>query len=70
MFFFASHGYRCIAYDRRVHGRSSQPWTGNNMNSYADDLAATVNTLDLKDAVHVGHSTGGARWLVMWLDKC
>lgn len=59
MFFFASRGYRCIAHDRRGHGRSSQPWTGNNMNSYADDLAALVNTLDLKDAVHVGHSTGG-----------
>lgn len=59
MFFFASRGYRCIAHDRRGHGRSSQPWTGNDMKSYADDLAALVNTLDLENAVHVGHSTGG-----------
>jgi non-heme chloroperoxidase len=59
MFFLASRGYRCIAHDRRGHGRSSQPWNGNDMDTYADDLAALVETLDLKDAVHVGHSTGG-----------
>jgi non-heme chloroperoxidase len=59
MFFLASHGYRCIAHDRRGHGRSSQPWNGNDMDTYADDLAALVTALDLKEAVHVGHSTGG-----------
>jgi non-heme chloroperoxidase len=59
MFFLASCGYRCIAHDRRGHGRSSQPWTGNDMDTYADDLAELVNHLDLKHAVHVGHSTGG-----------
>jgi non-heme chloroperoxidase len=59
MFFLASHGYRCIAHDRRGHGRSSQPWQGNDMDTYADDLAALVETLDLKNAIHIGHSTGG-----------
>jgi len=59
MFFLASHGYRCIAHDRRGHGRSSQPWNGNDLDTYADDLAELVETLDLKDAIHVGHSTGG-----------
>jgi non-heme chloroperoxidase len=59
MFYLASRGYRCIAHDRRGHGRSSQPWNGNDMDSYADDLAAVVEKLDLKAAVHVGHSTGG-----------
>jgi len=59
MFFLASRGYRCIAHDRRGHGRSSQPWDGNEMNTYADDLAELVEALDLKDAIHVGHSTGG-----------
>jgi non-heme chloroperoxidase len=59
MFFLASRGYRCIAHDRRGHGRSGQPWTGNDMDTYADDLAELVAALDLKDAVHVGHSTGG-----------
>ena len=59
MIFLASHGYRCIAHDRRGHGRSSQPWEGNEMNTYADDLATLVEKLDLKDAIHVGHSTGG-----------
>ncbi len=59
MLFLASHGYRCIAHDRRGHGRSSQPWDGNEMDTYADDLAALVQALDLKDAIHVGHSTGG-----------
>jgi non-heme chloroperoxidase len=59
MVFLASHGYRCIAHDRRGHGRSSQPWNGNEMDTYADDLAALVEKLDLKDAIHVGHSTGG-----------
>src|SRR5438552_643266 len=59
MFFLASHGYRCIAHDRRGHGRSSQPWIGNDLDTYADDLAALVEKLDLKNAIHVGHSTGG-----------
>src|SRR5206468_12534329 len=59
MFFLASRGYRCIAHDRRGHGRSSQPWNGNDMDAYADDLAALVEKLDLKNAIHVGHSTGG-----------
>jgi non-heme chloroperoxidase len=59
MLFLASRGYRCIAHDRRGHGRSSQPWTGNDLDTYADDLAALVEALDLRDAIHVGHSTGG-----------
>src|SRR5688572_25684609 len=59
MFFLASNGYRCIAHDRRGHGRSSQPTNGNEMDTYADDLAALVEKLDLKDAIHIGHSTGG-----------
>ena len=59
MFFLASRGYRCIAHDRRGNGRSSQPWTGNDLDTYADDLAALVEALDLHDAIHVGHSTGG-----------
>jgi len=59
MFFLAQKGYRCIAHDRRGHGRSSQPWTGNDLDTYADDLAELVKTLDLSDAIHVGHSTGG-----------
>lgn len=59
MIFLAERGYRCIAHDRRGHGRSSQPWEGNEMNSYADDLLTLVETLGLKDAIHVGHSTGG-----------
>jgi non-heme chloroperoxidase len=59
MFFLAGNGYRCIAHDRRGHGRSSQPWTGNDMDTYGDDLAELVKTLGLKDAIHVGHSTGG-----------
>lgn len=66
MVFLASRGYRCIAHDRRGHGRSSQPWDGNEMDTYADDLAALVEALDLRDAIHIGHSTGGgevARYL-------
>jgi non-heme chloroperoxidase len=66
MFYLADHGYRCVAHDRRGHGRSSQPWEGNDMNSYADDLAELVQALDLKNAIHVGHSMGGgevARYL-------
>lgn len=59
MFFLASRGYRVIAHDRRGHGRSSQPWTGNDMDTYADDLAELVQQLDLKNVIHVGHSTGG-----------
>ncbi len=59
MLYLAARGYRCIAHDRRGHGRSSQPWNGNDLDTYADDLAALTEKLDLKDAVHVGHSTGG-----------
>ena len=59
MLFLAARGYRCIAHDRRGHGRSSQPWNGNEMDTYADDLAKLVEALDLRDAIHVGHSTGG-----------
>ncbi len=59
MLFLSSHGYRTIAHDRRGHGRSSQPWNGNEMDTYADDLAELTEALDLKEAVHVGHSTGG-----------
>ena len=59
MFFLAARGFRCIAHDRRGHGRSSQPANGNDMDTYADDLAELVKALDLKDAVHIGHSTGG-----------
>jgi non-heme chloroperoxidase len=59
MFFLAQRGYRCIAHDRRGHGRSGQPSNGNDMDTYADDLASLVEKLDLKDAIHVGHSTGG-----------
>src|SRR5207342_1974861 len=59
MFYLASRGYRCIAHDRRGHGHSSQPWNGNDLDTYADDLAELVATLDLKNAIHVGHSTGG-----------
>jgi non-heme chloroperoxidase len=66
MMFFASKGYRVVAHDRRGHGRSSQTWGGHEMDTYADDLLAVVTALDLKDAIHVGHSTGGgevARYL-------
>jgi non-heme chloroperoxidase len=59
MFFLSSHGYRTIAHDRRGHGRSGQPWNGNDMDTYADDLSELTELLNLKDAVHVGHSTGG-----------
>lgn len=59
MFFLASRGFRCIAHDRRGHGRSGQPWGGNDMDTYADDLAALVQALGLRNVVHVGHSTGG-----------
>ncbi len=59
MIFLASHGYRCIAHDRRGHGRSSQPWHGNDMDTYADDLAELVEALDLKGALMVGFSAGG-----------
>jgi non-heme chloroperoxidase len=66
MLFFGQHGYRVIAHDRRGHGRSSQTWDGNEMNTYSDDLAALFETLDLKNVILVGHSTGGgevARYL-------
>src|SRR3977135_3002077 len=59
MLFFVQHGYRVIAHDRRGHGRSSQTGTGHDMDHYADDLAALTAHLDLTDAIHVGHSTGG-----------
>ena len=59
MLFLAARGYRCIAHDRRGHGRSSQPWGGNEMDTYADDLAQLIDALDLKDIILVGHSTGG-----------
>ena len=59
MFYLASNGYRCIAHDRRGHGRSSQPWNGNEMDTYADDLAELFELLDLQAAMMVGHSTGG-----------
>ena len=59
MVFLAAHGFRCIAHDRRSHGRSTQTWDGNEMDTYADDLAQLVEALDLKQAIHVGHSTGG-----------
>ena len=59
MIFLAARGYRCIAHDRRGHGRSDQPWNGNDMDTYADDLAELVTKLQLESAIHVGHSTGG-----------
>ncbi len=59
MLFLASHGFRCIAHDRRGHGRSSQPWNGNDLDTYADDLSELLEALDINDAVMVGHSTGG-----------
>jgi non-heme chloroperoxidase len=59
MLFLAARGFRCIAHDRRGHGRSSQPWDGNDIDTYADDLSQLVEALDLRDAIHVGHSTGG-----------
>ena len=62
MFFLASHGYRVIAHDRRGHGRSSQPWRGNDMDTYADDLAELVQKLDLKDASVATARRGSRRW--------
>src|SRR5216684_4815079 len=59
MLFFGQRGYRVIAHDRRGHGRSTQTWDGNDMDTYADDLAALTEKLNLKNAIHVGHSTGG-----------
>jgi len=59
MMFLAARGFRCIAHDRRGHGRSTQTWDGNEMNTYADDLAALTEALNLQDAIHIGHSTGG-----------
>jgi non-heme chloroperoxidase len=59
MFYLANRGYRCIAHDRRGHGRSSQPWTGNDMDTYAEDFNELMEKLNLKDAILVGHSTGG-----------
>src|SRR5258705_2508506 len=59
MIFLASNGYRCIAHDRRGHGRSDQPWEGNNMDTYADDLAELIDALNLENITLIGHSTGG-----------
>src|ERR1051325_8199896 len=59
MLFLGKKGFRVIAHDRRGHGRSDQPWNGNDMNTYADDLAGLLNALDIRDATLVGHSTGG-----------
>src|SRR5512139_1142339 len=59
MLFLATSGYRCVAHDRRGHGRSSQPWNGNEMDTYADDLATLIETLDLRDVTLIGFSTGG-----------
>jgi len=64
MLFFGQHGYRVIAHDRRGHGRSSQTWDGNEMDTYADDLAALIEALDLKNAIMVGHSTGGGEMCI------
>jgi len=58
MFFLAIQGHRCVCHDRRGHGRSSQPWQGNDMDAYADDLAELMESLDLRDVMLVGHSTG------------
>jgi non-heme chloroperoxidase len=72
MLFLASHGYRAIAHDRRGHGRSGQPWNGNDMDTYVADLAELTSHLNLKDAVHVGHSTGGgeaARYVAKHSDR-
>jgi Predicted hydrolases or acyltransferases (alpha/beta hydrolase superfamily) len=66
MLFFLNHGYRVIAHDRRGHGRSSQPGDGHDMDHYADDLAALTAHLNLKDAIHVGHSTGGGEVCTIW----
>ena len=68
MLFFLAQGYRVIAHDRRGHGRSTETDTGNDMDTYADDVAALVKALDLKDAIHVGHSTGGGE-VVRYLGK-
>lgn len=68
MLFLASKGFRCIAHDRRGHGRSSQTWDGNEMDTYADDLAKLVEALNLKEAIHVGHSTGGGE-VVRYLSR-
>jgi non-heme chloroperoxidase len=59
LWYVVSNGFRAVAHDRRGHGRSSQPWDGNDMNTYADHLAAVIEELDLRDIVLVGHSTGG-----------
>src|ERR1039458_1485172 len=72
MLFFGQHGYRVIAHDRRGHGRSSQTWDGNNMDTYADDLSSVFESLDLKNAILIGHSTGGgevARYLARYGSK-
>jgi len=72
MYFLASRGYRCVAHDRRGHGRSGQPWGGQDMDTFAHDLAAVVEALDLREAIHVGHSTGGgevARYIALYGTK-
>lgn len=65
MMFLVPHGFRCIAHDRRGHGRSSQPWGGNDLDTYSDDLAELTAALDLKNAIHIGHSTGAVKWRVI-----
>jgi non-heme chloroperoxidase len=69
MKFLGDHGYRCIAHDRRGHGRSDQPWNGNDLDTYAKDLSELVEELDLKKAIHVGHSTGGGE-VARYIGKC
>jgi non-heme chloroperoxidase len=66
MMFFLDHGYCVIAHDRRGHGRSTQTAEGHDIDIYADDAAELVKKLDLKNSIHIGHSTGGVRWRVMW----
>jgi len=68
MVFLASNGYRCIAHDRRGHGRSSQPWNGNEMDTYADDLAALLDKLELKNTVLIGFSAGCALHRPPWYE--
>lgn len=66
LLYFLSEGYRVVAHDRRGHGRSAQVAGGHDMDHYADDLKAVIDHLDLRDAIHVGHSTGGEKWSVTW----
>jgi non-heme chloroperoxidase len=65
MLFFLEHGYRVIAHDRRGHGRSTQTSNGHDMDTYAQDAAAVADALNLRDAIHIGHSTAAVRWCAM-----